>query len=85
METQLQINFPLELAFNLRMQDEEFKHEIKTLALIKLFELGKISSGKCASILGISRIAFFEALAKYNVDMYNDVSEETLKQDRKNA
>ncbi|PIY10317.1 MAG: Fis family transcriptional regulator [Flexibacter sp. CG_4_10_14_3_um_filter_32_15] len=55
------------------------------LALVKLFEIGKISSGKVAQILGITRIAFFDVLAKYGVDIYNDSSEESLKEDINNA
>ncbi len=82
---QYQIEFPPEMAFSLKMQDEEFAYEIKKMALVKLFELGKISSGKAAKALGITRIAFFDILALYGVDIYNDVSPETLKQDRANA
>lgn len=85
MNTNLNIELPAELAIVLRMQEQEFAEEFKRLALVKLFELGKISSGKAAEILGISRIAFFDVLAKYEVDIYNDVSAETLKQDRANA
>ncbi len=59
--------------------------EIKRLALVKLFELGKIPSGKAAQILEITRIAFFDVLARYGVDVNNDVDEESLKEVRKNV
>ncbi len=85
MNNNLNIELPAELAVVLRMQEKEFAEEFKRLALVKLFELGKISSGKAAEVLGVSRIAFFDILAKYEVDIYNDVSPETLKQDRANA
>jgi len=85
MNTHLQVDFPMELAVVLRMQEGEFGEEIKRLALVKLFELGKISSGKAAQILGITRIAFFDVLAKYGVDIYNDMNEKSLKNDINNA
>lgn len=37
--------------------------------MIKLFELGKISSGTAASVLGMTRIDFLELLARYNVSI----------------
>lgn len=80
-----QIDFPADLSFTLNIEEKDLSREIKRLALIKLFEMGRITSGKAASILGISRIAFFDLLAMYNVDIYNDTDAETLKADRKNA
>ncbi len=44
MERLIKINYPESLAFSLKMENQEFKDEIKTLSLIKLYELGKISS-----------------------------------------
>ena len=79
------IYFPEELASLLQMNEEEFSQEIKYLTVIKLFELGKISSGKCASILGMSRIAFFDLLAQYESSMFNDSDIESLEQDLQNA
>ncbi len=82
MKTQFMVNFPAELASGLRMQEQEFAEEMKKLALVKLFELGKISSGIAAKALNISRIDFFDVLASYGVDMFNDIDAETLKQER---
>jgi predicted HTH domain antitoxin len=81
----ISLSFPDDLVFSLKMQEAEFAFEIKKLALVKLFELGKISSGKAAQILGITRFGFFDILAQYGVDVYNDVNADSLKQDRQNA
>ncbi|MEJ5172238.1 MAG: UPF0175 family protein [Hydrogenothermaceae bacterium] len=43
--------------------------DIKTATIIKLYELGKISSGKAAKILGIRRVDFIDLLGKYNVQI----------------
>lgn len=82
---QYQLLFPEELAFSLKMQDEEFAYEIKKMALIKLFELGKISSGKAAKALGIPRITFLDMLGRYGVSMFNDADIDTIIEDSKNA
>jgi predicted HTH domain antitoxin len=45
----------------------DFEREIKISALVKLFELGKISSGTAAKVLQMSRIEFLELLSDYQV------------------
>jgi predicted HTH domain antitoxin len=52
---------------------------------VQAFRDGKISSGKAAQMLQIPRVDFFDVLADFGVDIYNDVSADTLKQDRANA
>ena len=49
------------------MNKSEFEKEIKISGLVKLFELGKISSGTASKVLHLSRIEFLELIAKYNV------------------
>ena len=38
---------------------------------LKMFELGKISSGKAAELAGMSRVEFFEACGRYRVSIFN--------------
>lgn len=81
----ISINYPESLAFSLKMNNEEFQNEMKTLSLIKLYELGKISSGFASKLLNISRIDFLDILEKYNVSyFYKDVEDE-LESDLENA
>ena len=42
-------------------------NELKTVAIVKLYELGRLPSGKAAKLLGISRVEFLERLGKYKV------------------
>jgi predicted HTH domain antitoxin len=65
------------------MQNQEFEREIKTLSLVKLYELGKISSGIAAKTLGITRVDFLDILASYKVSSFADTSE--LESDFANA
>ena len=67
MEQLISINYPESLAFSLKMENQKFKNEMKTISLIKLYELGKISSGHAAKLLNMNRIDFLELLEKYNI------------------
>jgi predicted HTH domain antitoxin len=74
----ISIEYPNYLANSMRMNENDFGKEIKISALVKLFELGKVSSGIAAKVLHISRIEFLDLLAKYNVGFLNveDVNED---------
>ena len=85
MEQLITINYPESLAFSLKMENHEFKSEIKTLSLIKLYELGKISSGLAAKLLDMSRVDFLELLKKYNVSYFHKGLENELESDFANA
>lgn len=67
----ISIEYPEYLANSMRMNKSEFGKEIKISGLVKLFELGKISSGTASKVLQISRIEFLELLVKYNVGFLN--------------
>ncbi|WP_436415931.1 UPF0175 family protein [Petrimonas sp.] len=81
----ISIQYPDSLALSLKMKDREFKDEMKRLSLIKLYELGKISSGTVAELLEISRIDFLEMLGKYNVSYFGNKSISELESDVANA
>jgi len=72
---QINVSYPETLAFSLKMQHREFEREIKTASLVKFYELGKISSGFAAKILGVSRIDFLNCLSAYGVSTYADTDE----------
>ncbi len=85
MKQLITIDFPESLAFSLKMDDKEFKQEIKTVSLIKLYEMGKISSGTAANLLNISRVDFLDMLEKYNVSYFYNGLEDELESDSGNA
>lgn len=84
MASTIAISYPESLALSLKMGDKEFENEMKTLSLVKLYELGKISSGVAAQLLGVSRIEFLDLLEKYSVS-YLQGDEEDLISDFDNA
>jgi len=78
------LDIPEEILISLKETTHEFSRELLMLAAVKLFELGKLSSGRAAQLAGISRICFLQSLASYKVPIF-DLSEEELKQDMMNA
>lgn len=81
----ISIDYLETLAFSLKMDSAEFRHEVKTLSLVKLYELGKISSGRAADLLNISRVDFLDLLAKYQVSYFANTSKDELIADFDNA
>ncbi len=81
MEHLISINYPESLAVSLKMSVNEFQNEMKIVSLVKLYELGKISSGFASKLLKISRVDFLELLGKYNVSYF----ENDLESDFENA
>lgn len=53
------------------MTKQEFAAEVRLMAALKMFELGKLSSGKAAQLAGISRVEFFETCGRHQVPILN--------------
>jgi len=85
MKGMINIQYPESLANTLRMNTEDFQAEMKISAMVKLYELGKISSGIAARVLGISRIDFLELLSKYQINILGGVESSDLDEEIKNA
>lgn len=81
----ISIEYPELLANSLRLKGKDFETEIKTSSLVKLYELGKVSSGVAANVLGISRLDFLEVLEKYNVSVLGGYDTDDLTGDIENA
>jgi predicted HTH domain antitoxin len=85
MEETINIEYPQSLANTLRLSGKDFESEMKTSSLVKLYELGKVSSGVAARVLGISRLDFLELLARYKVSILVEFDTDDLKEDISNA
>jgi len=89
METEeLKIRYPTRFELAVRMTKDELEHHIRLMAALKMFELGKVSSGKAAELAGLSRIEFLETCGRYRVSVYNyspDEAEGELRRDLEEA
>lgn len=70
------VEYPADVRMALRETKEEFAQELKMLAAVKLYELGKISSGQAAALAGTDRVSFLLGLGRYRVSVFNYTPEE---------
>lgn len=81
---QLTLNIPEETALALKLDRDKLRHEVLLAAAMKLYELGKLSSGAAANLAGIPRVLFLSKLADYGVNTFN-LTEAELSEDLANA
>jgi predicted HTH domain antitoxin len=55
--------------------------ELRIAAAMKLYELGRLSSGAAAQLAGISRVAFLVKLAEFGVDTFREPESELADDD----
>jgi predicted HTH domain antitoxin len=68
----------------LQTTPEDLGQKMLLVVAIKLFELGRLSSGAAANLAGIPRTVFLTKLADYGVDTFR-LSEAELAEDLANA
>jgi len=81
----INIEYPESLANNLRLSEKDFQSEIKISSMVKLYELGRVSSGVAAQVLGLSRVDFLDLLARYNVSVLGGYNTDEINEDIANA
>jgi predicted HTH domain antitoxin len=76
----LTIEYPDEILVSLKETQDDFSEELKIAAAVKLYEMGKLSSGKAARLAGMDKISFLKILGKYQVSIstLEEFKEDTL-------
>ncbi len=64
---QIIVNVPEKVLLAEKTDAESFARELPILAAVKLYELGRLSSGRAAELAGMSRVEFLLALGRYKV------------------
>lgn len=77
---ELTIKYPSGFELAVRLSREEMEQHIRLMAALKMFELGKVSSGKAAELAGMSRVEFIETCGRYRVSVFNYTPEELEKE-----
>lgn len=80
----VRLEIPEETLISLKTDVESFGQDLKMLGAVKLFELGKLSSGRPAQLAGMTRVEFLLALRHFQVSTFQ-MTEEELRQDVLNA
>ena len=64
---QIVVKVPEQVLLAEKMDEADFARELCTLAALKLYELGRLSSGRAAELAGMSRVEFLMSLGRYKV------------------
>jgi len=76
----LTITYPDEVLLSLKESADEFEQEARFLLGLKLYELGKMSSGKAATFSGIKRVEFLMKLSEYKVSPFQADLDEIIEE-----
>ncbi len=68
---ELRISYPAGFEMAVHLTKSEIEQHLRLMAALKMFELGKVSSGKAAELAGMSRVEFFEVCGRYRVSIFN--------------
>lgn len=79
-ENTLTIKYSDDVLLSLKESKKQFEEEAKYFLALKLYELGKISSGKAARLAGLNRVDFLKRLAQYRVSPFQSDLGEILKE-----
>ena len=85
---ELKIKYPSGFEHAVHMTKGEMEQHLRLMAALKMFELGKVSSGKAAELAGMPRTEFFETCSRYHVSIFNyppDELEREIKKDLESA
>jgi predicted HTH domain antitoxin len=80
----IQVEVPDEVLISLKETPDTLPREMRILTAVKLFEIGKLSSGRAAQLAGMSRVEFLCALGRYRVPPFA-LTPEQLERDVSNA
>ncbi len=64
---QIIVNVPEKVLLAEKTDAASFARELPILAAVKLYELGRLSSGRAAELAGMSRVEFLLVLGRYKV------------------
>lgn len=77
-ELTINLNLPRDLLGVLNIPESQLPQQILEIIALELFRQQRISAGKGAELLGISKIDFIERLAQHNIPYFSETPEELV-------
>jgi len=78
------LSMPDESLLALKVTPDQMATELRLAAAVKLYELGRLSSGAAAQLAGIPRTVFLTKLADYGVETFR-LSDQDLQREARLA
>ncbi len=79
---EITLSIPDDTLLALKVRPDQLGAELRLAAAVKLYELGRMSSGAAAKLAGVPRTVFLMKLADYGVDSFKLSEEELQKESR---
>lgn len=79
---EITLSIPDEALLALKLNEQQLGAELRLAAAIKLYELGRLSSGSAARLAGVPRVVFLTKLYDYGVDSFRLTAEELERETR---
>ena len=64
---QVTLDIPEKVLLAEKTDEQSFARELRVLAAVKLYELGRLSSGRAAELANMPRVEFLTSLSRYKV------------------
>ena len=71
MTEQIILDIPSESLLSLKLMPDEMAQELRLAAAMKLYELGRLSTGAAATLAGIPKPLFLTKLVDYGIDSFD--------------
>jgi predicted HTH domain antitoxin len=82
--SEVRMTIPDETLLALKLSGDGAEHELRMAAAVKLYEIGRLSSGAAAQLAGIPKPVFMQRLADYGASAFR-LSDREVARDAENA